>query len=127
MANKSLKFCAHAGCNELTTEKYCKAHKEEHEQIDRDKTSRYEKSRGSASSQGYDKDWRRVRLAYLKRNPLCEECLKKDRVTPAVLVHHIKPVKDYLELRLDPNNLMSLCTEHHEEIHGKDRFKRREK
>ena len=125
MANKALKFCAHAGCNELTTEKYCEKHKVEHEQIERDKNTRYEKSRGSASSQGYDRNWRRVRLSYLKRNPLCEVCESKGIITPAILVHHIKPVKDYPELRLDKKNLMSLCNRCHENIHGKDRFKRR--
>ena len=125
MPSKSLKFCSHPSCNELTTERYCDIHREQHELIEKEKNTRYEKARSKESAQIYDRTWQKVRLAYLKRNPLCEECLKQDRVTPAVLVHHIENARDNPELRLDPNNLMSLCNRCHEDIHGKDRFKRR--
>ena len=125
MPSKSLKFCSHTGCNELTTERYCEIHREQHELIEKEKNTRYEKARGEESAQIYDRTWQKVRLAYLKRFPLCEECERQGKTTPAVLVHHIENARDNPELRLDPSNLQSLCQRCHEDIHGKDRFKRR--
>jgi len=121
MPSKSLKFCSHPSCNELTTERYCDIHREQHELIEKEKNTRYEKARSKESAQIYDRTWQKVRLAYLKRNPLCEECLKQDRVTPAVLVHHIVPIKQGGN-RLNEDNLMSLCFAHHEEKHSRDRW-----
>ena len=68
------------------------------------------------------KEW--IHLSRLKRQdqPLCEMCLKNDRVTPSNQVHHIKSFLtkegniDY-DLAYDYNNLMSLCTDCHVMIH----------
>jgi hypothetical protein len=38
----------------------------------------------------------------------------------AVCVHHIKELKDYPEERLDDDNLISLCHECHDKVHGRD-------
>lgn len=66
--------------------------------------------------------WRKMREAQIKRHPLCEECEKKGRVTPASSVHHIKsPFKNGSvdwNLFLDPNNLESICHKCHAEIHN---------
>lgn len=68
--------------------------------------------------------WRNLREAYMKQNPLCEECLKKGKVTPASSVHHIKSPFKGGELNkvlfLDYNNLQSICHECHAEIHNKE-------
>lgn len=68
--------------------------------------------------------WRKLRVTYLKQHPLCEECLKFGKVTPATSVHHIKsPFKGgetNQHLLLDYDNLMSVCHECHAEIHNKD-------
>ena len=67
--------------------------------------------------------WRKLRLAYLMENPLCEECLKIDKVTPAEEVHHIIPiskgetVEEMKNLAFDDKNLCSLCKNCHREIH----------
>ena len=65
--------------------------------------------------------WRKLRLKYLKEHPICEECLKKGKVTPSEDIHHkISPFKggkvDY-NLLVDENNLMSLCKQCHSTIH----------
>lgn len=124
MAMQPLHFCAHMGCGELVSTRYCLTHQAEHDREQAAKQARYDKSRGSASSQGYDAKWRAVRLAYLRRHPLCEDCLAEGKTTPAVMVHHIVAIKAG-GARLDPGNLRSQCTAHHEAIHGKDRFRRR--
>jgi 5-methylcytosine-specific restriction protein A len=81
---------------------------------------RYDDRRGSAAARGYDARWDKAREAYLNRNPLCEMCEKEGRTTPAVLVHHKKPIDEGGE-RLNPDNLMALCRECHEKIHGRKR------
>ncbi len=124
MPDKPLHFCRHMGCSELVTGTYCMEHQAQHDREQAAAEARYTRSRGSAASQGYDAQWRAVRLAYLRRHPLCEDCLAEGKTTPAVMVHHIVAIKAG-GARLDPRNLRSQCTAHHEEIHGKDRFRRR--
>lgn len=67
--------------------------------------------------------WRRLRQSYLKKHPLCEECLRKDRTRLAKVVHHILPVEDakttsQMEIfAFDASNLEALCEECHELRH----------
>ena len=69
-----------------------------------------------------NKHWRRLRDTYLREHPVCEECLKKGKVTPADDVHHIKsPFRGgeiNYNLLLDYHNLMSVCRKCHGEIHA---------
>lgn len=69
--------------------------------------------RKSSTKRGYDRQWRNVRLIKLQADPLCEDCDRNDRSTEATEVHHIRKIKDAPELRLDLDNLMSLCTPCH--------------
>lgn len=68
--------------------------------------------------------WRNLREAKLLEQPLCEECLLHDKITPATQVHHKVPFglgiddKQKWELFLDWDNLESICTECHRRIHG---------
>lgn len=77
----------------------------------------YDKQRGSSSARGYDRRWQLARRIKLSRDPLCERCLPK--VTAAVIVHHILPVDTHPELRLEMNNLQSMCFNCHEIIEGR--------
>lgn len=61
-------------------------------------------------------------------HPLCEECEKNGRVTPATEVHHVYQIsngKDELEMQdiaLNPwkyDGLMALCQDCHQKKHGK--------
>jgi len=45
----------------------------------------------------------------LKCNPLCVECKKQGKITPATVVDHIVPHKGDQEKFWDPNNHQSLC------------------
>ena len=70
------------------------------------------------------KVWRDLREQKLFEQPLCERCLSKDKLTAATQVHHIVPFstgpteQKMWELFLNYDNLMSVCTQCHHEIHG---------
>jgi 5-methylcytosine-specific restriction enzyme A len=105
MAIRSNKPCAIAGCPALTSERWCNRHKA-NKHISRP----YDQQRGTSSERGYDSEWRKLRLVALKRdNYLCLECLKSDRPTQAKEVHHIIGIDINPNLRLDLDNLASVC------------------
>lgn len=68
-----------------------------------------EQERPTAAERGYDKDWRRVRGAYIKAHPTCEQRGCQSRTEE---VHHMKPLREGGE-RLKWSNLMGLCSYHH--------------
>lgn len=67
--------------------------------------------------------WVNLRLEYLSRNPLCEHCKEKEIVKLASEVHHkiyisVGKTKEQKQaIGFNPNNLMSLCSECHIDIH----------
>lgn len=65
-------------------------------------------TRPSAAARGYDAAWRKLRAEHLKRQPNCVVCGE-----PGDTVDHIKRVRDFPELRLDPRNLQTMCASHH--------------
>lgn len=125
MPDRPLHFCRHMGCSELVTGSYCPTHQAQHDREQAAAEARYTRSRGSAASQGYDRAWQTVRMAYLRRHPLCEDCLAEGKTTPAVMVHHLVPVKVDRSKRLDMSQLRALCNACHEKIEGPNRWKRR--
>ena len=76
------------------------------------------------SEQYYNnKAWKHLRDWFITTHPICEECNKQGIVTPATDVHHIIPFltgkteQERWQLFLDDNNLMSLCSKCHHNIH----------
>ncbi|KJZ83230.1 MULTISPECIES: HNH endonuclease [Clostridium] len=66
------------------------------------------------------KRWKAKRINILKRdNYLCQECKRYGKTTGATTVHHVKPLEHNLELRLDNNNLVSLCSKCHDKMHDR--------
>lgn len=57
--------------------------------------------------------WRKLRAAHLQAKPLCVECLRDSRYTPATQVDHRVPRSVDRSRELDPANLDSLCASHH--------------
>jgi 5-methylcytosine-specific restriction protein A len=102
MARPALHQCPVAGCRELTRERRCGKHAKE-------KRTRAPDRRGSSTERGYDYQWQKLRLAKLRQDPLCADCLENGRTTGAEEVHHRAKVADEPQLRLDMDNLMSLC------------------
>jgi len=58
--------------------------------------------------------WQRLRKRVLLKHPLCVECERHGRVTPATVVDHIVPHKGNLELFWDESNLQPLCKRCHD-------------
>lgn len=78
--------------------------------------------RESAAARGYDGQWRKIRIAHLRTNPVC--------VVPgcgraAYDVDHIVPIRQG-GARLDRNNLQSFCHACHSKKTAKDGRKRGE-
>jgi len=73
--------------------------------------------------------WRKLRTIKIANDPLCEVCLSKDIITAAEQVHHIHRFSDSttedekISLAFDYDNLMSICSKCHTEIHAKERSK----
>jgi 5-methylcytosine-specific restriction protein A len=106
MPMKPLRPCLHIGCPELVQSGYCINHIQD--------AHMYDRYRGTAAERGYNNVWVKFRIRYLRVHPLCVDCLKSDRVTPATDVHHVCKLRDGGD-RLDANNCMSLCHKHHSE------------
>lgn len=75
--------------------------------------------RGSSFDRGYDAKWQRNRKYFLRDNPLCVDCLKEGRTTPATDVDHIKPHRGNKELFDDVDNWQALCGFHHKQKTGR--------
>lgn len=58
--------------------------------------------------------WAQARATQLAKQPLCEECARAGRVTPATVVNHKKPHKGDLVLFWASWNHQSVCKPHHD-------------
>lgn len=115
----AMKICNHPGCRRAidASERYCEQHKQLH--IHREETyTRPERHAFYGTGQ-----WRRIRNAYIRRHPLCEECIRQGRVTQAVIVDHVIEIKDGGS-KTDMNNLQSLCRFCHAEKTENEKRKR---
>ena len=72
------------------------------------------------------RQWRDLRTAKLRANPLCERCQEKGYVVAATCCHHVIPIESARtevqarELCYSFNNLQSLCYQCHKAIHEAD-------
>ena len=101
MPMKPLKPCRHPGCPELTSDMYCTKHAPFYQ-------------RESAHGRGYNSKWRRLSKLYLKTHPLCCECRRQGKLTPATVVDHIGPHRGNQNLMWDESNWQSLCKRCHD-------------
>jgi 5-methylcytosine-specific restriction enzyme A len=62
--------------------------------------------------------WSKCRQIKLSRDPWCEKCLQQHVLTPASIVHHVKPITEFPELRLDIDNMESNCASCHSRWHA---------
>ena len=74
----------------------------------------HDERRGTAASRGYGARWQRVRAMVLRASPLCAECQREGRVTPATDVHHVVKRRDGGPDAED--NLEALCHACHSKI-----------
>lgn len=108
MPYKPLHKCAAPGCTLLVSTTYCPAHTPENKRPD-------DKERGTASQRGYNTRWRKYRIAYLAKHPLCAACEQAELLTPSTVVDHIKPHKGDSILFWEKSNHQALCKSCHDQ------------
>ncbi|WP_078392089.1 HNH endonuclease [Shouchella patagoniensis] len=116
MPPKPLRSCKAPACGKLTREKYCEDHEHLTEKDKRDKWIQYDKTkRYTEENKSYNAfykspQWIGMREAVKRRDKgLCVKCQMQKRLVPMAIVDHIRPLKDDWSLRLNPENLQSLC------------------
>ena len=101
-----LKPCRAPKCPTLVvpgTDPYCPAHR-------RTRNQAYDKTRPTAGDRGYGERWRRYRVFYLKRHPICVCGCGR----PARVVDHIEPVTGPQDPKFwDPTNHQALTVQCH--------------
>jgi 5-methylcytosine-specific restriction protein A len=101
--------CSQPGCMKLNCVEHAKAKRQAWQK-------RTDSRRGSAHYRGYDQTWKSLRDWFIRENPLCRDPFKLHVgiVTAGMEVDHITPFKGIDDpLRLDWNNLQSLCSTCH--------------
>jgi 5-methylcytosine-specific restriction protein A len=83
MPGKPLKPCSYPGCRELTNTGRCERHKPK-PWSNNNESKRVFKGR----------KLQKIREILFNEQPLCVECLKVDRVTPATIRDHIVPLAE---------------------------------
>ena len=120
MPYKPKRPCAFSGCGLLADSgKYCP----EHQKIVNKQYNKYQ--RDPSTNKRYGRSWKRIRDRYIKTHPLCEQCQKENRITPAEEVHHILPLSK--GGGNESSNLMALCKSCHSRITAEsgDRWKQK--
>lgn len=107
MPNKAKRLCSYPGCYKICDGRYCEKHANTPE-------TKYRDNRESASMRGYDGKWRKARLAYLAKHPLCVKCKEAGKLVAATVVDHIVPHKGDYKLFWDSENWQPLCKECHD-------------
>ena len=101
--------CRHPGCPNLCDKGvYCSQHM----------VFSSDRMRGGADARGYNAEWRRARKAFLQKHPLCAECGKEGKLTPATVVDHIIPHRGDKRLFWDEHNWQPLCKDCHDRKTG---------
>ena len=111
MPVKNKKPCSYVGCPELVEigTQYCAKHQAK-VYADYDKYERTEERK-----ERYQGSWKSIRIRFIKEHPFCDICFQNGIMTPAVLVHHRKPLAE--GGTNDPANLQSLCKPCHSRLH----------
>ena len=108
MPARAASICRHAGCGRrIDVPGYCAAHQGDARQWDSAARAKARQSKRALPTNSTA--WRRIREGVLRANPLCVECEKQRRVTPATVVDHI----DGDAMNNDPSNLQGLCAPCH--------------
>lgn len=116
---RALKVCMKAGCNELTSDRYCEKHIVE---AAREVNRRYDKYNRNQQAKAFysSKEWFKARSKRMKQDfGLCVKCKEAGRLVKADVVHHKEELMKAWDKRIENDNLESLCHSCHNEIHKK--------
>jgi 5-methylcytosine-specific restriction protein A len=103
MPRRAASACSRPGCPGLVRDGVCSTCGPRRVVTDR----RHDAQRGTAAQRGYGGRWQRVRLMYLRANPLCVECAAQGRTEAATDVDHIVARRN--GGTDDWDNLQSMC------------------
>jgi 5-methylcytosine-specific restriction protein A len=65
--------------------------------------------------------WQSLRKQKLALDPLCQCCEQSSKVVPASMVHHMLPILQFPEERLNIKFLLSLCIPCHQVMESEQR------
>lgn len=102
MTNKANKFCLSFPCPNMTEQgsSYCSEH-------------RPPRALKETNPFYLTPQWRRFRDSYIRRHPLCEQCLLDGRRdTPSRMVDHVTPLSDG-GAKTSDDNAMAMCWKCH--------------
>ena len=134
MPQPPLRPCKIAGCPELTrdSDRLCPDHKRpEGDGTPDTLKKKWGGIRASSTQRGYNSRWQRYAKNFLKRHPLCQQCLKlkeggaglprdiPERTRASEVVDHIIPHRGNQELFWKPSNHQALCKKCHDRKTGK--------
>ena len=108
MPKKPKRPCSYPGCGKLTDGRYC----DEHRQTAAHQYNRY--LRNPDTNKRYGRAWKKLRVRFFLKHPLCEHCKNEGRLTAAEEVHHVLPLAN--GGTNDESNLMALCKSCHSKI-----------
>ena len=96
-----------------------RTHKTTHTVDRRVSDRRYDAKR--ESNELHTRQWRRFRLWFLSRHPMCAECERRGRSTVSNEVHHKRPRQTHPELAYDEMNCEGLCKPCHTRESNRER------
>lgn len=102
MPKQPAKPCRHPGCPNLTHGRFCKEH-----------AGLYERQRDNSSKRGYNYRWQKRSKAFLRKHPLCAECLERGKLEAATVVDHKQPHRGDVHLFWNEDNWQPLCEQCH--------------
>lgn len=103
--------CCHGGCSGLAVKDgRCEKHK-------KNEYATYDCNRGTPVERGYNAQWNKARVIYLRQHPVCVECGKA-----AQCVDHMKPHRGNMNLFWDEKNWQAMCNSCHSIKTAKDKL-----
>jgi 5-methylcytosine-specific restriction protein A len=81
---------------------------------ERERKRTYDTQRQSSFERGYTGRWRKARLGFLAKHPLCCKCEEQGLIVPATVVDHIDPHRGDKAKFWDRNNWQPMCKPHHD-------------
>lgn len=88
-------------------------------------TASWRSGKQSSSARGYTYEWQQARAEWLTMNPLCVMCARRNLVTQATVVDHIKPHQGDMILFWDRTNWQSLCVHCHNALKQRQEHRQR--
>ena len=115
MAERAKTICRQPGCGVTGHGEFCPKHVNNNNRIE------YERARqNDAVNRLYDRAaWRKFTQAIRARNPLCQRIVDRVQCQNAgTEAHHLVSPRVDISRFLDPQNVVCLCTEHHDNREG---------